>query len=272
MPGVLASSTERVLGTPLAPEARTLPMLLRDAGYATAGVSANPFVSAHYGYARGFDRFSDPSDAPTFLIGSMLQLLLGVDRGMTYRLGLAGSDSFYEPAERVFARGLRVLEADPKPSFLYLHTMDVHGPYLPPHRFLPPGYRPGDYVGYSRFLRLSRDDSGRIPARAHERTPATPRAYATQTRRSRPAQSLEASDAGTRRWCGSPPITARPGDTALRDTDRLARPVLIHATAACCRAHGRSTGPDRGARIALRRPADHARARETPATAGCVRG
>ena len=46
MPGVLASSTERVLGTPLAPEARTLPMLLRDAGYATAGVSANPFVSA----------------------------------------------------------------------------------------------------------------------------------------------------------------------------------------------------------------------------------
>ena len=65
---------------------------------------------------------------------------------------------FYEPAERVFARGLRVLGADPKPSFLYLHTMDVHGPYLPPHRFLPPGYRPGDYVGYSRFLRLSRDE------------------------------------------------------------------------------------------------------------------
>lgn len=158
MPGVLASSTERVVGTPLAPEAQTLPMLLREAGYATAGVSANPFVSAHYGYARGFERFSDPSDAPTFLIGSMLQLLLQIDRGITYRLGLAGSDTFYEPAERVYARGLQMLDASPRPAFLYLHTMDVHGPYLPPLRFLPPTYRPDDYVGYSRFLRLSRDE------------------------------------------------------------------------------------------------------------------
>ena len=156
MPGVLASSTERVVGTPLSPEAQTLPMLLRDAGYATVGVSANPFVSAHYGYARGFDAFADPSDAPTFLVGSLLQLLLGIDRrGTAYRFGLAGSDLYYEPAERLFARGLRLFDRAARPAFLYLHAMDVHGPYLPPHRLLPANYQPADYVGYSQFLRLS---------------------------------------------------------------------------------------------------------------------
>ena len=156
MPGVLASSTERVVGTPVSPDARTLPMLLRDAGYATVGVSANPFVSAHYGYARGFDTFADPSDAPTFLVGSLVQLLLGIDRGgAAYRFGLAGSDLYYEPAERLFARGLRLFDRAARPAFLYLHAMDVHGPYLPPQRFLPDNYQPADYVGYSRFLRLS---------------------------------------------------------------------------------------------------------------------
>lgn len=156
MPGVLASSTERVVGTPVSAEAQTLPMLLRDAGYATVGVSANPFVSAHYGYARGFDVFADPSDAPTFLVGSLAQLLLGIDqRGAAYRMGMAGSDLYYEPALRLFARGLRLFDRAARPTFLYLHAMDVHGPYLPPHRLLPASYRPGDYLGYSQFLRLS---------------------------------------------------------------------------------------------------------------------
>lgn len=158
MPGVLASSTERVVGTPVSPAARTLPTLLRDAGYATVGVSANPFISAHYGYANGFDLFADPSDAPTFLIGSLVQLLFGVDRGIAYRFGLAGSDLYYEPAERLFARGLRLFDRAARPAFLYLHAMDVHGPYLPPHRFLPATYRAADYVGYSQFLRLSQDE------------------------------------------------------------------------------------------------------------------
>ncbi len=156
MPGVLASSTERVVGTPVSPDAKTLPTLLRDAGYATVGVSANPFISAHYGYARGFDVFADPSDAPTFLVGSLVQLLLGVDRGgAAYRIGLAGSDLYYEPAERLFARGLRLFDHASRPAFLYLHAMDVHGPYLPPRRLLPPSYQPADYVGYSQFLRLA---------------------------------------------------------------------------------------------------------------------
>ncbi len=159
MPGLLASTTERVVGMPLAPAARTLPVFLREAGYATAGVSANPFVSVHYGYGRGFDHFADPSDAPRFLVGSLLQLALGIDRhGLAYRLGLVGSDLYYEPADRLFARGARLFGAASRPAFLYLHAMDVHGPYLPPLDLLPSDYRPSDYLAYSEYLRIPRDE------------------------------------------------------------------------------------------------------------------
>jgi arylsulfatase len=157
MPALLASSTERVVGTPLAPNVRTLATELRDAGYATIGVSANPFVSQHYGWDRGFARFSDPSDAPTFLVAPLVQLLLNVDGGIAYHLGVAGSALYYEPGRRLFSRGLRMLDAAPRPALLYLHAMDVHGPYLPPRRLLPPDYDPTGYVSYSRMLRLSRE-------------------------------------------------------------------------------------------------------------------
>jgi arylsulfatase A-like enzyme len=157
MPGILASSTERVVGTPLAAEARTLAEHLRDAGFATAGLSANPFVSRHTGYDRGFDHFSDPSDAASFLVAPLVQLLLNADGGLAHRLGLASGSLYYEPAQRLFARGVRLLGELPRPAFLYLHAMDVHGPYLPPRRLLPAGYDASAYVPYSRFLRLPRE-------------------------------------------------------------------------------------------------------------------
>jgi arylsulfatase len=156
MPGLLAASTERVVGAPLAPDVRTLAQSLHETGLATVGVSANPFVSRHYGYDRGFERFSDPAEAPTFLVAPLVQLLLNVDDGAAYRLGLAGSSLYYEPADELFARGLRMLDTAAQPALLYLHAMDVHGPYLPPRRLLPPDYDASDYVPYSRMLRLDR--------------------------------------------------------------------------------------------------------------------
>jgi arylsulfatase len=156
MPALLASSTERVVGTPLAPGVRTLATELRDAGYGTVGVSANPFVSRHYGWDRGFGRFSDPSDAPSFLVAPLVQLLLNVDGGVAYRLGLANSALYYEPGNRLFRRALHMLDAVDRPALLYLHAMDVHGPYLAPRRLLPPDYDPAAYMAYSRMLRLDR--------------------------------------------------------------------------------------------------------------------
>lgn len=157
MPGILASSTERVVGAPLAPGALTLAEHLRAAGFSTVGLSANPFVSRHYGYDRGFESFSDPGDAATFLVAPLVQLLMNADGGLVHRLGLADGSLYYEPAQRLFARGARLFGGLPRPAFLYLHAMDIHGPYLPPRRLLPPDYDPAAYLPYSRFLRLPRE-------------------------------------------------------------------------------------------------------------------
>jgi len=85
-----------------------------------------------------------------------VQLLVNLDGGLAYRAGLVDAALYYEPASRLFARGLRVLDALPRPALLYLHAMDVHGPYLPPRRLLPPDFDPRHYISYSRMLRLDR--------------------------------------------------------------------------------------------------------------------
>lgn len=79
----------------------TLAERLREEGYETAGFSANPFILAEYGFAQGFDHF-DSSFADTRTPGAVINKAAGayLDR----RTG-------------------------EKPLFLYLHYMDVHGPY-----------------------------------------------------------------------------------------------------------------------------------------------
>lgn len=82
----------------------TLPEVLQQAGYQTAAFTANPFLMAEYGYAQGFDHF-DASVArfeKTDATGAKLNAL--ASRWLAAR--------------------------DPhKPAFLYLHYMEVHGPY-----------------------------------------------------------------------------------------------------------------------------------------------
>jgi arylsulfatase A-like enzyme len=96
----------------LSPRLRTLPEILREAGYATLGVVTNAWMKAEYGFGRGFDHYE--------------------------RLE---SGSFY--AERVNQRALELLDArgdDSRPVFLFLHYLDPHSdwrvlPYDSPPRF-----------------------------------------------------------------------------------------------------------------------------------------
>lgn len=77
----------------------TLTEVLANAGYRTAAVGTNPWVNTQgHGLQQGFE---------------------------TYETALR------EPADFVHSRARRILEADdPRPVFLYLHYMDVHGPYV----------------------------------------------------------------------------------------------------------------------------------------------
>ena len=110
----------------------TIPKLLKQQGYATAGFSANPFIRAEHGFGSGFDFWADcmSSDGGDAISAAALDWL---DR-----------------------RG-----ESKAPFFLYLHYMDVHGPYDAQPEFLDPLVEqveqdPGRKLWPREFNRLSR--------------------------------------------------------------------------------------------------------------------
>ena len=98
--------------TAVLPESQvTLAEMLAASGYRTAGFSANPLVDSRNGSAQGFTHFENVGD------------------------GDPDPDAKIH-APRVFARVLAWLDtlSEPvtAPVAVYLHLMDVHGPYRPP--------------------------------------------------------------------------------------------------------------------------------------------
>ncbi|MCG3125324.1 MAG: Multifunctional alkaline phosphatase superfamily protein [Phycisphaerae bacterium] len=82
---------------------------MRSAGYQTAGFSVNPFVVARFGYAQGFDHFDSK-----------------------FSLKAPGRE-----LNRRVAAWLTTRDAS-KPALLYLHYMDVHGPYNAARELMQP--------------------------------------------------------------------------------------------------------------------------------------
>jgi len=73
-------------------------------GWATAAVTGGGWMSASYGFSRGFDFFSDEG-----------------------RTADQGADLFVETLSEALATG--------RPVFAFFHTYQVHSPYLPPDRY-----------------------------------------------------------------------------------------------------------------------------------------
>ena len=154
MPALMTSLSVRITGTDLSPEAVTFAEHLQQAGYTTVGLSANPIVSAQFGYEQGFDELVDPAGSPDFLIASVLKITGAVVPGFAYRLGLLDADLYYRSIRELRRRGMRLLDGTHSPTLLYIHTMEMHGPYLPPRRFLPDDYEPRDFLSYFSSLRM----------------------------------------------------------------------------------------------------------------------
>jgi arylsulfatase A-like enzyme len=109
VPGLLLAPDEM-----LPPEAATLAERLALAGYETAAVSANPFVSTALGAARGFQGFVD--------LGWK-----GSERSGHWKDDIA-SPFVLDRVEYLLSSRAR----SGKPVFLYVHLMDTHLPYDPP--------------------------------------------------------------------------------------------------------------------------------------------
>lgn len=93
-------------------EAPLLAEALSEAGYSCASIVTNPHVVETWGFARGFEVFED--------LGALTPNWQDAD------------------AARVIARVEELLDgfaADPRPFFLYVHTIDPHGPNTPPEPY-----------------------------------------------------------------------------------------------------------------------------------------
>ncbi len=90
----------------------TLAELLRGAGYATVAFTDHDWLTDRFGFTQGFDRFDNKaSDNPKSDSDGGIRLVLDKAREWL--------------RERT----------DDAPFFLFLHALDVHGPYLPPSPF-----------------------------------------------------------------------------------------------------------------------------------------
>lgn len=91
----------------LSPAIETLPETFRRAGFRTGGFTAGGFMDGRYGFDRGFEAFDDT---------------------------IPDTD---KDAEHVFGNGLEFLRGLKKDErfFLFLHTYQVHDPYVPPRGY-----------------------------------------------------------------------------------------------------------------------------------------
>jgi arylsulfatase A-like enzyme len=138
-------------GTPLAARAtleahadRALPSVLHDAGYATAAVSTNLWVTAESGFAAGFDRFR-------FVDTRRQEQMHGADVRSRFAWDLEGVRARADDGAEVAGEVLRswLAETGERPFFWFVNLVECHSPYLPP--------RPYNDLGGLDRLRAARE-------------------------------------------------------------------------------------------------------------------
>jgi arylsulfatase A-like enzyme len=98
----------------------TLPLVLKAHGYHTGAFLSNPFLSSYYGYHKGFDFFDN--SIPESGIGmKMLGKLLHVPKSQRI--------TPFAKAQELNKKAITWLHDNRDDFFLWLHYMDVHGPY-----------------------------------------------------------------------------------------------------------------------------------------------
>jgi len=126
----------------------TLAEMMRAAGYTTAAELVNPQIRRDRGFDRGFIRFRNPDD----FAGAKARVLPRLGRYENWfvhtSLGLLLADALYEEPRYYRAAGVKREDArrlvhdawtwldrqEARPFLLWMHLMDTHVPYDPPHK------------------------------------------------------------------------------------------------------------------------------------------
>jgi arylsulfatase A-like enzyme len=115
---------------------------LSEDGYATAGFHSNPYLSGQFGYARGFDTYSDQEEDPDFTsrirryvannVSGPVHDILSWIHDKAEKHGGIDVGAYYQNATDITNQVLQWTESVEDPWFVWAHYMDPHHPYVPP--------------------------------------------------------------------------------------------------------------------------------------------
>lgn len=110
-----------------------LPRLLGEAGYATGAFVSGYPVRAKFGFASGFQHFDDRVFVPAY--GRLLKLVQFSSILVRLVVPVREQDGLTVDGQESVTRALAWYRAQPRPTFLWVHLFDAHGPYAPPEPF-----------------------------------------------------------------------------------------------------------------------------------------
>lgn len=123
----------------LSPSQPNIARAFQEAGYPTAALVNNPWVSPSHGFGHGFDRYYGTEEIRAHFRGSRRFVIWDVlyDRAVRQRLEWRPRqpEGVFEPrAAHLTDAAVEVLESQREPFFLYVHYFQPHWPYMPPPR------------------------------------------------------------------------------------------------------------------------------------------
>lgn len=107
----------------------TLAEMLKNAGYDTAAFHSNPFLSRLRNFNKGFDVFKE-NLIPWQLPNLLESLPLKFSEQIINKFFRIVRNQPYLPAPKINRQACEWLQNVVEPFFLWIHYMDVHGPYL----------------------------------------------------------------------------------------------------------------------------------------------
>lgn len=155
----------------LDPKLATLPQLLRDGGYRTAGFYTCWYLASEYGFESGFDLYQTAMEGGDQLAEALSNALTSegavADRQRNFRRQVLAHRDINSP--RVVERALAALESmgDEDPVFLFAHFFDPHFDYIPPEPYdtaFDPDYS-GSMTGIDFWTNPAIFDATKTPAR-----------------------------------------------------------------------------------------------------------